>query len=205
MSVSAFTHTTSVPTATTASAGPNWKLAISISKDSVVVSAAVVSVAPPGLLLTALIWRALLSSAQAVSATVATSNSRASQERFIVHLFVRERPPVRDGDGTDQLDPLRGRQVLVLEQALVQLAGRVAGQLGAEVDGARTLDVGEVAPAVADQLGSQRRRLGVVDAASSTGCTTALTSSPNSSLGTPNTATSTTLSWVMRTFSASWG
>ena len=37
-----------------------------------------------------------------------------------------------------------GRPVLVLQQPLVELAGRVAGQLLAEVDRARALDVGEL-------------------------------------------------------------
>ncbi len=41
--------------------------------------------------------------------------------------------------------------------------------------------------------------------AMSAGCTTAFTSSPKSSLGTPITATSVTLGWVMRQFSVSWG
>ena len=37
------------------------------------------------------------------------------------------------------------------------------------------------------------------------GCTTALTSSPRSSLGTPNTAASATFGWVMSRFSHSCG
>ena len=86
--------------------------------------------------------------------------------------------------------------VLVLQQALVELAGGVAGELGAEVDRAGALHVGQLRcgsrrSARARAPWPRRRR-----PASSTGCTTALTSSPKSSLGTPNTATSTTLGCV---------
>ena len=49
-----------------------------------------------------------------------------------------------------------GRPVLVLEEALVELAGRVAGELGAEVDRARALDVGQLGAAEGDQLLGQR-------------------------------------------------
>ena len=77
--------------------------------------------------------------------------------------------------------------VTVLEQALVQLAGRVARQLRVEVDRARALDVRrwprQNAISSCSSSRSRRRRM-------STGCTTAFTSSPKSSSGTPNTATS---------------
>ena len=91
--------------------------------------------------------------------------------------------------------------VLVLEEPLVELAGGVAGELGPEVDGAGALHVGEVLPAVRDQLALE---VGA-GVAMSIGCTTALTSSPKSTLGTPKTATSITLGWVTRRFSASCG
>ena len=51
-----------------------------------------------------------------------------------------------------------GGPVLVLEVALVELAGRVAGELGAEVDGAWALDVGELRAAERDQLLGRGRR-----------------------------------------------
>ena len=119
----------------------------------------------------------------------------------------RSRPQTRTG--SRRLHP-RGRldraagglPVLVLEEALVELAGGVAGQLVAEVDRARALHVGEVLAAVGDQLlrpARGRRR------PSTCGWTTALTSSPKSSLGTPKTATSATFGCMARTFSASCG
>ena len=75
--------------------------------------------------------------------------------------------------------------VLVAQQPLVELAGGVARQLGLEVDRARALDRptgarGRRRSAPAPAPGRRR--------AMSRGCTTALTSSPNSSFGTPNTA-----------------
>ena len=99
-------------------------------------------------------------------------------------------PPVGSDRATGR------RPVLVLQQPLVELAGRVAGEFVAEVDRARALHVGELRAA---ELRSARARAPAAASASagiSTGCTTALTSSPKSSLGTPNTATSTTFGWV---------
>ena len=77
----------------------------------------------------------------------------------------------------------------IAQNALVQLAGRRPGQLGDEVDGPRALEVGEPVPAVGDQVLREARAR---RAAGSASCTTALTSSPRSSLGTPMTATSRT-------------
>ena len=67
-------------------------------------------------------------------------------------------------EGQNGSDAATGRRpVLVAQQPLVQLAGRVAGELAAEVDRARALHVGELRSAVAHQLGRQRIGLLVVD------------------------------------------
>ena len=52
-----------------------------------------------------------------------------------------------------------GRPVLVLEQSLVELARRVTGEFRAEVDGARTFQVGEMLLAVRDQFLFQQTSL----------------------------------------------
>ena len=91
--------------------------------------------------------------------------------------------------------------VAVAQEAFVQLAVRSRGQLVDEVDAARALVRRQLRPAVSDELGSRSRPA----AAGSAGCTTALTASPISASGTPNTATSTTAGWPASTFSASCG
>ena len=65
---------------------------------------------------------------------------------------VEERARRRWRAPAPQIDAAGGRPVLVLEQALVELAGGVAGELGAEVDRAGALHVGQVLPAVGDEL-----------------------------------------------------
>ena len=90
--------------------------------------------------------------------------------------------------------------VLVAQELLVELAGRQAGELVPEVDRARDLVVGDV---LAGELGQPRASW--VASTPGTGCTTALTSSPISSLGTPKTATSATLGCMTRQSSISWG
>ena len=84
--------------------------------------------------------------------------------------------------------------VAVAEQALVELAGRQPGQLGLEVDRPRALEVRRGA----------RGRTSISSRSSSgpgstpgIGWTTALTSSPRSSSGTPITAASSTFGWVI--------
>ena len=92
--------------------------------------------------------------------------------------------------------------VPVAEQALVELACRQPRQLVLEVDGARALVRREVLPAEGDELaldvGPGRRRSGM-------SWTTALTSSPMSSFGTPMTAASITFGCVTSRFSVSCG
>ncbi|MGK0313438.1 MAG: hypothetical protein ACI8RC_003081, partial [Ilumatobacter sp.] len=51
----------------------------------------------------------------------------------------------------------RSCPILVFEQTLVELAGRVAGEFFAEVDRPRALDVGDLALAELDQLASELR------------------------------------------------
>jgi hypothetical protein len=58
-----------------------------------------------------------------------------------------------------------------------------------------------VGPAEGEQLLHER----LVGLDPGAGCTTALTSSPRSGFGTPNTAASATLGWVIRRFSVSCG
>src|SRR3546814_6935866 len=66
---------------------------------------------------------------------------------------------------SDRLDGAAGLgPVLVLEQALVELAGGVPRELGTEVDRAWALHVGEVLLAVGDQLALElRARVGHLD------------------------------------------
>ena len=109
-----------------------------------------------------------------------------------------------------RLIPRGGRQrigvawscpVAVAQQPLVELARREPRQLVLEVDRARALEVGQVLPAEGDELPLE---LGP-GSTPGIGCTTALTASPRSSSGTPITAASITLGWVMRRFSVSCG
>ena len=102
---------------------------------------------------------------------------------------------------SDDAGPVPG-PVLLAQRLLVQLAGGQPRQRVAEVHAARAL-----------QLAPGARWQNAISSASSAGpavtpgigCTTALTSSPRSSLGTPNTAASATFGCVISRFSHSCG
>jgi hypothetical protein len=95
---------------------------------------------------------------------------------------------------------IRAERLLAMDDR--QLAGGRARQFGIEIDAARAFDVATDAPG---RRRSVRLPVRARRRAMSRGCTTAFTSSPNSSFGTPNTATSTTFGCVTSTFSASCG
>ena len=87
------------------------------------------------------------------------------------------------------------------EPGLRQLARVAARQARVEVDRTRTLEARRMVAVEGDEL------LGEIGPGIDyeTGWTTALTSSPRSSLGTPNTATSATFEWAIKTSSTSCG
>jgi hypothetical protein len=91
--------------------------------------------------------------------------------------------------------------VAVAQHALVELAGRQLRPLGLEVDRVRALLPREVRSAERDQLVCDGRP-GAMPGMS---WIAALTFSPRSSLGTPNTAASATFGCVIRKFSHSGG
>src|SRR6516225_3427446 len=94
----------------------------------------------------------------------------------------------------------RFRPKTVAQMALYQLAGRRARQLGLEIDRAHLIGDKCVRQNWINSLSSALPARPM-----SCGCTTALTSSPISSFGTPNTATSATSGWVISTSSVSCG
>ena len=92
--------------------------------------------------------------------------------------------------------------VLVAQTPLVQLARGQPREFVDVVDGSGHLLARQVLPGRTRAVPPSARR-----SASTPGmtCTTALTSSPRSSLGTPKTAASATLGWVINRFSISCG
>ena len=109
----------------------------------------------------------------------------------------KRRPEFRTADGGESPGPLvrwsliAAGPVRVAQPPLVELAVGVAREFGDVVDGPRQLELGDPAVEEGQQL---RGQLGAGLGAGA-GCTTALISSPQSSCGMPNTATSSTAGW----------
>ena len=97
--------------------------------------------------------------------------------------------------------PVAALPVRVAQAPLVELAVGVARQFRDVVDGLRQLELGHPAVQERQQVGGQRRA-GLGPGA---GWTTALISSPHSSCGIPNTATSSTAGWPDSSASISAG
>ena len=93
------------------------------------------------------------------------------------------------------------RPIAVAQQPLVELARRQPRQLRLEVDRARHLLRARCSP----QNAISSSTISGPGSMPGMSCTTAFTSSPRSSFGTPNTAASATFGWVISRFSHSCG